>query len=332
WALNQQGTRALCLGNIDMGRELLSDALKRRIEMGDHAAASVTRRNLDWLLPPATSPNTTTDAGPEPQQPFKSTPAPARRSSRGLKLAGAILLAGLVAWFYWPVAKAEFTPRRLSFTGQEVNKSSAPTVATLINLQSEPLPINAVSIVGAAAGEFRIVENNCLNRSLAKGEQCGISVVFTPQAPGDRQATLRIFNDAANKVPELPLIGSAVLATPTSVISTPPSVTLTPSVAPSPSPSPSPTPSPSREPRVGVSQANVDFGEQQLRADNARLLRLTNTGDASLTISNVTIAGTHSGEFFANANTCQGRALAPNGSCEINVTFRPQSAGARTAA
>src|SRR5262249_49362949 len=332
WALNQQGTRALCLGNIDMGRELLSDALKRRIEMGDHAAASVTRRNLDWLLPPATSPNTTTDAGPEPQQPFKSTPAPARRSSRGLKLAGAILLAGLVAWFYWPVAKAEFTPRRLSFTGQEVNKSSAPTVATLINLQSEPLPINAVSIVGAAAGEFRIVENNCLNRKLAKGEQCGISVDFTPQAPGERQAMLRIFNDAGVKLPELPLIGSAVAATPTPVISPPPSRKLTPPVAPSLSPSPSPSLSPSREPRVVVNQANLDFGEQRLRADSARPLMLTNTGDAALKISNVTIAGTHSGEFFTNATACRGRSLAPNDSCEINVTFRPQSAGVKTAA
>src|SRR5262249_39054979 len=190
--------------------------------------------------------------------------------------------------------------------------------------------INAVSILGAAAGEFRIVENNCLNRKLAKGEQCGISVDFTPQAPGERQAMLRIFNDAGDKLPELPLIGSAVAATPITVISPPPSVTLTPSVAPSRSPSPSP--SPSHEPRVVVNQANLDFGEQRLRADSARPLTLTNTGDAALKISNVTIAGTHSGEFFTNATACRGRSLAPNDSCEINVTFRPQSAGVKTAA
>ena len=46
WALHQLGTRALALGEIAAGTELLHGALDIRREQQDHAGASVTQRNL----------------------------------------------------------------------------------------------------------------------------------------------------------------------------------------------------------------------------------------------------------------------------------------------
>ncbi|MGH9838340.1 MAG: choice-of-anchor D domain-containing protein [Blastocatellia bacterium] len=51
WALHQLGTRALCLGEKETARRLLSEALEIRDSLGNHSAASITRHNLDFLLP-----------------------------------------------------------------------------------------------------------------------------------------------------------------------------------------------------------------------------------------------------------------------------------------
>lgn len=51
WALHQLGTRALCLGEEETARRMLSEALELRDSLGDRPAASITRHNLDFLLP-----------------------------------------------------------------------------------------------------------------------------------------------------------------------------------------------------------------------------------------------------------------------------------------
>jgi hypothetical protein len=49
WALHQLGTRALCTGNIDQGQKWLSEALRLRETLGDHAGVAVTKHNLAIL-------------------------------------------------------------------------------------------------------------------------------------------------------------------------------------------------------------------------------------------------------------------------------------------
>jgi HYDIN/CFA65/VesB-like, Ig-like domain/NB-ARC domain/Domain of unknown function (DUF4062) len=56
WALHQLGTRALCMENKGVAKELLSQALDQRIALGDHDGASVTRHNLELLLLPVPAP------------------------------------------------------------------------------------------------------------------------------------------------------------------------------------------------------------------------------------------------------------------------------------
>jgi hypothetical protein len=56
---------------------------------------------------------------------------------------------------------------------------------------------------------------------------------------------------------------------------------------------------------------------------------LRNTGNATMSITGITIAGTNSGDF-AQTTTC-GSTLSVNASCTISVTFRPTAIGTRTA-
>jgi hypothetical protein len=65
----------------------------------------------------------------------------------------------------------------------------------------------------------------------------------------------------------------------------------------------------------------------------AQTVTLSNTGNVAYTISSITLTGTNTADFVLNYNcTIGGAGLAANGSCSINVTFRPTAAGTRSAA
>jgi hypothetical protein len=49
WAVHQIGTRAVCLGDEGTARRLLTQAAALRQELGDHAAAAISRRNLGFI-------------------------------------------------------------------------------------------------------------------------------------------------------------------------------------------------------------------------------------------------------------------------------------------
>jgi NB-ARC domain len=52
WALHEIGVRAVCLGQTNLARSALSQALNLREALHDDAAASASRRNLSFVLPP----------------------------------------------------------------------------------------------------------------------------------------------------------------------------------------------------------------------------------------------------------------------------------------
>lgn len=89
WALHQLGTRALCLGEKDGARDLLTQALRLRESLGDQAGAAVTRHNLGFLAGPPAPPRR------PPRPPAK--PAPAAGLPTAAKVVLGILggLAGL---------------------------------------------------------------------------------------------------------------------------------------------------------------------------------------------------------------------------------------------
>ena len=55
WTLHEMGTRAVCLGEADKARAQLGQAMKLREAMGDDEGAAASRRNLAFVLAPASS-------------------------------------------------------------------------------------------------------------------------------------------------------------------------------------------------------------------------------------------------------------------------------------
>lgn len=78
---------------------------------------------------------------------------------------------------------------------------------------------------------------------------------------------------------------------------------------------------------ANLSPSSLDFGNQaQGVASATQTVTLSNTGNVSLTISNIAATGD-----FNQTNTC-GTALKTNSSCTVAVTFSPSGTGTRTGA
>lgn len=84
------------------------------------------------------------------------------------------------------------------------------------------------------------------------------------------------------------------------------------------------------EPSVMFSSTSLTFSSQQVGSSSAaQSVTLTNSGDATLMISGISITGTDAGDF-TQMNTC-GSSLNASANCTISVTFKPTAAGSRTA-
>ncbi len=140
------------------------------------------------------------------------------------------------------------------------------------------------------AGEFG--QSNTCTGSLAPGANCVIDVSFTPTMKGNESSQLLV-NDSAYNSPQVVLLsgaGSYVQLTP----------------------------------------LKLSFGKEAVGTTSAaQTVTLTNTSTAALTIMNISISGTDSGDF-AQTNTC-GNSVGAGKSCTISVTFTPTADGNRAA-
>src|SRR5690348_3389699 len=83
------------------------------------------------------------------------------------------------------------------------------------------------------------------------------------------------------------------------------------------------------QPSVSFSPASVNFGNQAQGSTSQPVpVTLSNTGNATLTITKIKIAGMNALDF-AQTNNCGTQVLA-GANCVINVTFTPIQGGARS--
>ena len=81
---------------------------------------------------------------------------------------------------------------------------------------------------------------------------------------------------------------------------------------------------------VGLSPRTLTFGDQPIGVTSApKNVTLTNTGNQPLSISNIAVTGTNSGDF-AQTNNC-GSTVQPDTPCTLTVTFTPKATGTRSA-
>ena len=82
-------------------------------------------------------------------------------------------------------------------------------------------------------------------------------------------------------------------------------------------------------PAVSLSSTSLTFSQQVGTTSKAQTVTLSNTGNATLSITSLAVIGTNS-RNFAETNTC-GSSVAAGAHCTISVTFTPPASGSRTA-
>jgi subtilase family serine protease len=83
---------------------------------------------------------------------------------------------------------------------------------------------------------------------------------------------------------------------------------------------------------LNLSASSMAFGTDTVgMTSTGQTLLVSNTGDANLTLSSVSIVGTESTDFADGGSCRAGLVLAPGASCYASISFDPTAAGARTA-
>jgi len=135
--------------------------------------------------------------------------------------------------------------------------------------------------------------NNC-GGSLGSKASCTINVTFTPTGMGVSNGDITLTDNLPGSPQIIPLSGTGVA------------------------------------PIVMLGANSLGFGNQDVGTTSApKMVSLSNTGTAALTISSIAITGANAGDF-AQTNTCGG-SVGVGANCSISVTFKPAAVGNRTA-
>lgn len=182
----------------------------------------------------------------------------------------------------------------LTFSPQVIATTSAPQTVILANSGGSGFSISGISLSGAAVADFQ-VSTTC-ESSLAAGAACTVSVKFTPTAAGTRSATL-VFSDSVVGAPQSVSLNGVAGSSLAAAKLSPTSLTFAPQI-------------------VGTTSA-------------AQTATLSNPGGFSLSISSISLTGSHAADYHLST-TC-GSSLAAAANCTISLTFTPSSGGHLTA-
>jgi Abnormal spindle-like microcephaly-assoc'd, ASPM-SPD-2-Hydin len=206
--------------------------------------------------------------------------------------------------------------------------SESPTkfVVTNIGCQTSGPIDHAIG----GSSEFAIVASTC-GPPLAYNSSCEVSVVFRPQTPGDKNGRLVVLNghDTAFTAP---LTGTGVAPDAGADAGSPADAADAASVEAAPA-----DVAPDAEGEGGLSHDGDGFEEATLTVSPTAFSFTGIVGQSSapkkFVVSNLGPGSTgpishsiDSGDFVITASTC-GQPLAPQGTCEVAVVFRPTSTG-----
>jgi hypothetical protein len=196
---------------------------------------------------------------------------------------------------------ASLSATNLSFGSIPTGTSSLPQTITLTSNGGEALSVNSISLIGADPAQFQETDTCQAPAVLQRTKFCSINITFAPSASatGSQQVTLSITDNASSSPQSVTLGGTGVAPPPPA-----PAVTVTPNP---------------------VSFATITQGA----TSNPIMIAVTNSGNATLNISSVTLGGNNPGDFSMSSG-CSGP-YAANSGCAITMTFTPLAAGQRSA-
>ena len=170
--------------------------------------------------------------------------------------------------------------------------NNATQMLTLTNAGTAVLPISSYMIT-AGATQFSVSSSTCLS-SLGIGASCTFTVTFKPTASGIQNGAFAVTDSVGTQSASLSGTATAAPAA-----------------------------------QAALTPATASFGSLTVgTTSTAQMFQLANAGTASLPITSITVT---SGSGFAiTINTCT-NSLGLGASCQIGVTFAPQSSGSATA-
>jgi len=184
------------------------------------------------------------------------------------------------------------SPTSLTFSSQLPGTSSPAQPVTLSNTGNTTVNLTSITITGTNSTNF--TETNTCGSSVAAGTSCTINITYSPTVTGTSIATLTVTDNAPGSPQTVSLSGT------------------------------------SAGPIGSLSQTSLVFASQVVASSSAaQSIVLSNTGNAALTLTSITIAGVNSGDF-AQLNNC-GTSLAAGAYCIISVTFIPTALATRSA-
>ncbi|HUA75930.1 MAG TPA: IPT/TIG domain-containing protein [Solirubrobacteraceae bacterium] len=86
----------------------------------------------------------------------------------------------------------EVSATSLEFEPKTPGQSDGTREVTVTNRAASSVNVQALRIVGGAAGDYSIASQSCAGKALGSGASCAITVAFTPGAVGHREATLEV--------------------------------------------------------------------------------------------------------------------------------------------
>jgi hypothetical protein len=188
---------------------------------------------------------------------------------------------------------ATLSPTALTYPNQIVKTPSAAQVVTLTNSGLAPLTITSIAITGTNSADFS--QTTTCGTTLASNASCAISVTFTPLARGARTATLVVTDNAPTPTQTATLSGTGIA------------------------------------PVAALIPVPLTFGVQvNATTSAAQTVVLSNTGDAPLNITGISIGGANASDFAVVPGSC-GAVLPALSVCSVGVTFTPAASGIRNA-
>jgi len=211
--------------------------------------------------------------------------------------------AGFVSGILPAVVPAVSLPTLpVNFSSQNIGTTSAPQSIALANTGNANLAITGISIAGANSGDFAIATGGSCPTSggtLSNGMTCIINVDFAPAVPGTKAAALTVVDNAPGSPHTVALAGLGV------------------------------------GPVVSLPTAPLTFlGQIVGTSSTSQSVMLSNSGNANLSITGISISGTNGSDFaLAGGGTCPvaGGIVNSSASCTVSLKFAPTTTGTRSA-
>lgn len=187
----------------------------------------------------------------------------------------------------------------LTFAAQTLGTTSAAQTVTVSNTGTAALTLAGIALGGTASAEFTRGGTCQIGTNVAAAGSCTLQVTFTPTVAGTRNATVTITHNATGGTSTVSLVGTGALA---------------PAVA-------------------SVTPTALSFTQTINSTSIAQVVTVRNTGGQPLTLGAIGISGANAAEYMIGAaSTCStGTVLSGGANCNLQVTFRPTVAGARSA-